>query len=143
MAEQNGSLPVFISYARADVSLARKLSRTIAEAGLRPWLDLDEIRGNDQWEERLEQALRDARILVVLLTPASAQSPSIFFEVGAAVADHKTIIPVLSEDMEAADMPAFLREFHWVRASKDPEDGALIARAIKSAAAGISGPVSH
>jgi hypothetical protein len=91
MADENGSLPVFISYSRTDAPLARELSTALAKAGLRPWLDADEIHAGERWKERVAQELRDARVMVVLLTPASAQSPWTYFEVGAAVADHKTI----------------------------------------------------
>lgn len=139
MADENHSARVFISYSRTDAPLARELSTALANAGLRPWLDADEIRAGERWKERVAQMLRDARVMVILLTPSSAHSPRTFFEVGAAVADHKIIIPVLSDDMNPGDIPALLREFQWIKASVPAEAGEAVARAVRSAAASAAG----
>jgi hypothetical protein len=139
MGEKNRRQSVFISHSHADAPLARELSKALANGGIRPWLPDEEIRPGERWKERLLEELRSARVVIVLLTPASVQSPWTFFEVGAAVADHKIIIPVLSRDMKPEDVPAILRQFQWVRASSPDEAGEEIARAIKSA---VSEPAS-
>jgi len=43
--------------------------------------------------------------LVVILSLASVDSPWIFFELGAAIADNKRIIPVLLEGVDMARIP--------------------------------------
>ena len=68
--------------------------------------------------------------MVVLLTPNSLKSPGTFFEVGAAVADGKRIIPVLSEGVEPEDVPPLLRNFQWIQGSTPQEAGQLIADAM-------------
>jgi len=72
--------------------------------------------------------------MVVMLTPDSLKSRWTFFEVGAAVADGKTIIPVLSKDVEPKDVPPILRNFQWIQGSTPGETGALITKAVARAA---------
>ena len=122
--------PVFISYARSDKESARELVRSLDAAGVRSWLDVAEIRPGERWKARIQEELREARVLVVLLTPDSLKSRWTFFEVGAAVADGKTIIPVLSKGIEPEDVPPILRNFQWIQGSTLSEAGKLIAKAV-------------
>jgi TIR domain len=135
MSEKGETGSVFISYARADAPWAEALSKALANAGVRPWLDSAEILPGEPWEERIQEQLRKARIMVVLLTPASLRSSWTYFEVGAAVADRKTIIPVLSHEIDPSDVPSLLRTRQWVTASSPAEAGEKIARAVKAAGA--------
>ena len=125
--------PVFISYARSDTESARELVRSLDAAGVRSWLDVAEIQPGERWASRIQDELREARVLVLLLTPDSLKSQWTFFEVGAAVADGKTIIPVLSKDVEPKDVPPILRNFQWIQGSTPGEAGELIARAVERA----------
>ncbi len=126
--------PVFISYARGDMESARELVRSLDAAGVKSWLDVAEIQPGERWASRIQEELREARVMVVMLTPDSLKSQWTFFEVGAAVADGKTIIPVLSKDVEPKDVPPILRNFQWIQGSTPGETGALIAKAVARAA---------
>ena len=133
VTENRDEQSVFISSAQSDLSLAKELLEAIAKSGLRPWLDTAEVQTGERWEEELENELRSARVLVLVLTPESANSAWTNFTVGAAIADGKVIIPVLSEDMDPDDMPTFLRTLQWIKASTPGQAGEAVARAAKAA----------
>lgn len=66
----------------------------------------------------------------MVLTPESVQRPWTFFELGAALADKKRIVPVLSDDVDPAEIPAIVRQFQFVR-EKSPEAAAKrVAEAV-------------
>ncbi len=122
---------VFISYAGRDQENARELVRSLGSAGVETWLDKRDLQPGEDWELQLEDQLRRARAVVVLLTPESLKSPWTFFEVGAAVADGKAIIPVLLKGVEPEEVPPLLKNYEWVRGSTPSEIGHLIAEAVK------------
>lgn len=130
MVEPLVTEPVFISHGSDDANWARELAVALRNAGVPAWLDTLDIRPGDRWLDQTEDALRNARTLLVLLTPSSVHSPQLFFEFGAALADQKTIIPVLSNDMRIEDLPPALRQFRWVKASSAHEAAAEIAQAL-------------
>lgn len=134
MARKGGQQPVFISYAANDTAMAKQLAEALAQAGVGSWLAVREVTLGEQWAERVENELRNARTMVVLLTPASANSASILFEVGAAIADSKTIIPVLLDGIRPEDVPAILRKHQSVQASTPRQAAETIAAAVKEPA---------
>jgi hypothetical protein len=64
---------VFVSYASEDSALASRLFATLQDAGFRPWLDKDALRGGDDWNQLIEDELREADYVLVLATPALAE----------------------------------------------------------------------
>ncbi len=53
-----------------------------------------------------------------------------FFELGAALAGGKRIVPVLSDDVDPSEIPAAVRQFQFVR-EKSPEAAARrVAEAV-------------
>ncbi len=71
----------------------------------------------------------------MVLTSGSV-GPWEFFELGAALAGGKRIIPVLSDEVDPADIPSGIRQFQFVR-EKSPEAAAKrVAEAVILEAAG-------
>jgi hypothetical protein len=139
MADKNVRHSAFITYSSADAPLAQQLSKALAKAGVRSWLPDELVGKNGRAEHRLVEELRRAGTVVFLLTPASVRSPWTFFVLGASLAGHKTIIPVLSHDVDPSDLPDALRRLRAVKASPPEEAGQEIARAISSATAEMAG----
>lgn len=135
MARKGRQQSVFISYAADDTAVAEELAEVLAQAGVGSWLAArEEVGLGDQWAERIESELRNARTMVVLLTPVSVRSPSIFFEVGAAIADSKTIIPILLGGIKPENVPAVLRTYESVQALSPRDAADKIAMTIKAPA---------
>lgn len=71
---------VFISYQRASARIAQRLRRDLEQEGFEVWLDTEQIRHTQQWSWTIDQALRTADRLVLLLTEAANTSPEVFNE---------------------------------------------------------------
>ncbi|HVR39021.1 MAG TPA: toll/interleukin-1 receptor domain-containing protein [Thermoanaerobaculia bacterium] len=122
---------VFLSYSSENQSWIRRFRDALKDSGVTVWFDRELLLG-ERWKDEIEKALRQSRILVTVLTPDSIQRGSTFFELGAALADHKRIVPVLSEGVNPADLPPLVRQFQLVR-EKSPEAAAKrVAEAVLS-----------
>src|SRR2546426_6410514 len=95
---------IFISYARPDASFARQLSKQLISQGWTVFLDENVIVGSST--SALEKALRKSDWYVVLLSKDSVASPNINFELGAAMAQGKPVIPVYMSRSVSRDVPA-------------------------------------
>lgn len=101
----------FISYSRTNKEFALKLARELKAAGFPIWLDQLDIPTGTRWDDEIEKALRECRIFMVILTPASIASDNAKDEIGYAIDHGKRILPVLLEECE---IPLRLRRFQYV-----------------------------
>ncbi len=88
---------IFISYARADRPWATRIARELRKAQRKDWLDTDEIEIGGDWLQAIEQALRAASSVVVILSPKSAASEYVTYEWAFALGVGIPVIPVLVE----------------------------------------------
>lgn len=124
------SYEVFLSYSSASQPWVRKFTEALTASGVSTWFDAHEILPGERWQAQIEKALRQSRVLIMVLTPESVQRAWTFFELGAALADGKRIVPVLSDDVDPSTIPAVVRQFQFVR-EKSPEAAARrVAEAV-------------
>lgn len=123
---------VFLSYALEDREWVSEFTRALQESGVHNWFDVNDILPGDPWVEKLQSALRESQTLLVFLSPNSVESPFVFFELGAAVADQKRIIPVLIGDLESQSIPPLLAQRQVLRATSPTEAGKQVARILQS-----------
>ena len=91
---------VFVSYASADIVLAREVCRWLEADRHEVFLaqDLREgIAAGDQWRSRLHERLRWADAVVCVVTSAAVASPWCSHEVSSALSRGSRLIPVLAE----------------------------------------------
>jgi hypothetical protein len=70
-ATQIGPRPrVFISYAREDNELAARVFDALQKSHFEPWLDREQLRGGEIWDQRIESELDATDFALVLYTPA-------------------------------------------------------------------------
>ena len=115
---------VFVSYARQDAELARRLAETLWNEGFSVWFD-ERIPAGADWEEMLTKRLDEARAILVVWTQRSVGRPWVLKE-----ADHgrrqNKLIPVMLEDV-IRELPPRLREmqvaklFGWDGVGPHPE----------------------
>ncbi|HEX9984142.1 MAG TPA: toll/interleukin-1 receptor domain-containing protein [Thermoanaerobaculia bacterium] len=121
---------VFLSYSSHDQPWVREFTSALREEGVKGWFDAHDIKPGDRWQDRVEEALRGSRTLVMVLTSDSVNRPWTFFELGAAVADGKRIVPVLAENVEISELPPLVRQYQFVR-EQSPQDAARkVAEAV-------------
>jgi hypothetical protein len=121
---------VFLSYSSASQPWVREFTDALTASGITGWFDAHDILPGDRWQEQIEKALRQSRVLIMVLTPESIQRPWTFFELGAALADKKRIVPVLSEGVDPADIPAVVRQFQFVREQSPEAAAKRVAEAV-------------
>jgi hypothetical protein len=106
---------VFVSHAGPDTWVARQIADHLKAAGVHPFLDEAHIKVGEDFEAKLLAALKEARELLVLLTPWSLQRPYVWAEMGTAWLRGLPIVGVLHgltlEALHAqVSVPIFLKE---------------------------------
>jgi hypothetical protein len=124
---------VFLSYAMQDKAHAKRLLEQLNKVEIAGWMDDADIAGGGALATTIREALRAASAVVVLVSPASRANEWVQFELGAAEALGKLIIPVLVEGSAnpLPDAPATLREHQWLDARHRPAED--VAKDIKKA----------
>jgi hypothetical protein len=84
---------VFISYARQEAPRAEQLARALQAAGFSVWWD-HQMAAGATWANSIEQALNDARCIVVMWSANSVKSDWVLDEAAYAREEGK-LIPVL------------------------------------------------
>ena len=114
----------FISHIAEEASLALVLKKWIEIAFLGQVevfvsSDGDDISGGDQWFLQIEDALADARILLVICSPVSVDKPWINFESGAGWIKKVPVMPICHSGMTKGKLPNPISFFqaHDVEAS--------------------------
>lgn len=121
-------MKIFLSYARHDRDFAAKLVKQLELKGHKVWDPERELLPGDEWTSYLRKALAESDAMVVLLSPDSADSRWVSYELEYALgAKHLSgrLIPVLTRPTR--NMPWILRELRMIRGSDDP---AVISRKI-------------
>ncbi len=123
---------IFLSYSHADRAWVDKFVHSLADRQINVWYDVHDIKAGDRWQELIQDALRKSLILVAVLSKSSIDRPWMFFELGAAVADGKRVIPVLIEGLDVRDLPSLLTQFQVVAVEDPNKAGEIVANAVSN-----------
>ena len=117
---------VFLSYDHSDAELAERLASKLKSAGVDVWLDKDEILPGDAWAEKISDALKSSRAMIVLLTTNSLRSPRVLNEIEYALGarDYSgRLIPVLfGKEPTWEDVPWILKKLKLIRVQGPEEE---------------------
>ncbi len=89
---------VFLSYARADLQIARGFEQALTAKGVSVWRDQESIYAGQQWPKAIGEAIASSDFLLLVWSRNSAQSYYVEFEWSTAIALRKTILPCLTDD---------------------------------------------
>ena len=111
---------IFISYDRMDVDYRNTIIHEIGRHGFKAWVDSDELRNGQEWQQPIDDEIRKAFALVVVMTPYSAESEYVTYEwifgLGAGI----PIIPVLFKPIPSSKMHPRMNSLTWVDFLKIP-----------------------
>lgn len=62
---------VFISYAREDSAMARRLYGDLAASGHTPWLDSENLLPGERWRRAIQLAIKESDYFLALLSSSS------------------------------------------------------------------------
>jgi hypothetical protein len=110
---------VFISYAHKNGEIAASLASQLDDIGLKVFLAERNLTPSENWEPAIRAALRDAKIILCLITPESKASAWVHAEAGAAWVLEKPILPALRL-VEPSELIEILRLPH-ARRIETPE----------------------
>jgi tetratricopeptide (TPR) repeat protein len=88
---------IFISYTHDDSQFALQLIQRIEAEGFKVWIDHESQHLGDDWRAEIDQAIRDACALIVILSPAAESSSSIIYQWAFACGSGIAVIPVMSK----------------------------------------------
>src|SRR5688500_18671767 len=127
---------VFVSYARKDERFADTLISHLRQSHLTAWQDVRGLRGGDDWQRKIDDALRCARAVILILTPHSVSSPYVTYEWAFACGRGVRVIPVLRTELESVeDLHPRLRPIQWIDLTSPrprPDDWLRLLEAIPS-----------
>jgi formylglycine-generating enzyme required for sulfatase activity len=136
---------IFISYSSTDKAAADQICAALEGAGLGCWIAPRDIPPGADYPAAILEGVKQARAVVVVVTPAAVASPHILSEVGHAFSGKKPIVPFR---LSAADLPPdfdyFLSMSQWLDARDGctPENLARLRDALSHKRAQVI-PVSN
>lgn len=123
MTNATGSLRVFLSHLNHDRAWTEAFARALEQQGLSVWLDTKDIALGEQWSSKLETALRESDMVVIVLSEGSTSNPWLFFELGAALSLGKRVVPIVAKGVPFGDLPIPIRERRFL-VQQTPEETA-------------------
>ena len=120
---------LFISSSHKDRAWVLEFVATLRKEGLHPW-SADELAPGDKWTDSIEKALRDSKTLVMVVSPDILTSEWGFFELGAAIAGKKRIIPVITKDFDWSQIPLMLRRYQFLNEPSPSIAGKRVAEVV-------------
>ncbi len=87
--------PVFISYSRKDFYFAESLAFHLEKRGIASWLDANHLSPGGEWSVEIERALDEAKIVILVASPASVRSTYVQREWKRALAQGDRLIVAL------------------------------------------------
>jgi hypothetical protein len=86
---------VFVSYKHEDEVFADMLMRQLQLAGFTVWLDTEHLRAGENWREAINQAIKEAFALVLVISPEAKSSEYVTYEWAFAQGAGIKVVPVL------------------------------------------------
>ena len=131
---------IFISYSQADRACAHELVALLEAQGLKCWIAPRDISPSADWAAEIIDAITAARIMVLVFSASSNQSPQVRREVERAVHKGVTVLPFRIEDVvPSKSLEFFLSAQHWMDAFPAPRE-AHYRRLSSYLSAQLAGP---
>ena len=108
----------FLSHAGEDSESAKELARQIRESGIKVWLDVDNLKPGDLWQNNLENALNIATAFLVYVGKSGVKGwvdREVRFALSRNVKENNfPIIPVLGPGASVSELPIFLTQHQYL-----------------------------
>ena len=123
-ANEGNAMPdspfVFVSYARSDREAVSRIVGELRGLGIRTWVDAEQLRAGESWEQVINEALGAAQVLLVFISPAMVRSKWIAAEFEQALTRGVRILPVLLSPTPSDSLPQRLQHIQWLDATQFP-----------------------
>ena len=114
---------VFISYSQPDHDCAFALVARLEEQGVDCWVAPRDIAPSADWAAEIIDAISNARVMVLVFSASSNDSPQVRREVERAVHKQVSILPFRIENvLPSKSLEYFLSAQHWMDAFQPPRE---------------------
>lgn len=83
---------LYLSYERSDYQFASMVRAMLEQAGFAVWMDAPEQRTRERWHTEIEQAIKGASALVLVVSPAARTSEYVTYEWAFALGAGKAVL---------------------------------------------------
>ncbi|MEM0516821.1 toll/interleukin-1 receptor domain-containing protein [Aequorivita flava] len=101
---------IFISYSRRDIDYVKSLVEALRSQGFEVWFDKNIMTGND-WDDTIEEEIKKADALVLILSKTSVSSDPVKDEMSYALSLGKSLNPI---KIEECDVPMRLARKQFI-----------------------------
>lgn len=128
---------IFLCHSHEDRTFVNKLARDLALLGFRVWYDKWNLEVGDSIVDKVQEAIREAYCIVVIMSPGSVNSRWVRQELASAMSFElsnlgKAVLPVLYRDCE---IPTFLHDKVYADFRESYNDGfRKLLRSLRSTA---------
>src|SRR3984885_4029604 len=106
---------VFISYSTEDQTIANAVCAALEVQNIGCWIAPRDVQGGRPYSGQVTQAIREARVLLLVLSKASNRSKQVLSEVERAAHCQSHLLTFRIEAIAPGDdLAYFLRADHWV-----------------------------
>jgi hypothetical protein len=117
---------VFLSHSHVDKTHADAICHCLERAGVRCWVAPRDIRPSEDWAEAIINGMDQCRILLLIFSSSSNNSPQVRREVERAVNKGLTILPFRIEAVAPSkSLEYFISTQHWLDAFGRDLDASL------------------
>src|SRR5436309_6416268 len=113
-------ISLFISYAHADSAFVDRLEADLQKEGFDPWVDRQRLAGGQRWRRELQDAVKRAQVLLIVLSPDAVASQNVQIEYDYVLELGKVVIPLYYRQ---CDIPMELRTIQWIDFRHSYEQG--------------------
>lgn len=114
---------VFISYSRKDQKIVDYIVSKLKEDGIDVWIDRENLRGGEHWQERIVKAIKTTDAVVLMLSPNSTKSYNVSKEVDLAGSAARQFFPVVLAPVDVPDsFTYYLSGVQWIELHLNPEN---------------------
>ncbi|HXE59533.1 MAG TPA: toll/interleukin-1 receptor domain-containing protein [Gemmatimonadaceae bacterium] len=118
---------VFISYSSKDKPTADAVCATLESRGIRCWIAPRDVVPGEEYAAALVNALREARLMVLVFSSGANQSKHVLREVERAVSMGLPVVPLRIENVRpSAAMEYYIASRHWLDALTVPLERHLV-----------------
>ena len=117
----------FISYCREDKAVADAVVAGLEANGIPCWIAPRNVRPGENWGGSIIKAITNAKVMVLVFSEHTNNSPHVMNEIERAVSRRVTIIPFRLQDVKPSeDLELFISSCHWLDALTPPLDAHLV-----------------
>lgn len=122
---------VFISYSRKDIEAVNAIREILEQNGISYWIDKEGIFSGENYKEVIVDAIETAKAVIFVSSVNSNASINVIRELGYAVKQRRTIIPIMLDDTPyAKSVRLDISDIHQIEYKDDIASGKEIVTSI-------------